>query len=487
MAERYETDVAWPLPQEPSAAERAAFAQSRKYRNVGPGNNKLEAVADFLIPKEPWEYGMMALGPGVGLAGRALAQLPKAVRVGLGAAGITATASEAEAAKVPSFKQMQKVLKGFGIDDAQRILKPGVYKRPDEIAREASENVAPEHPAMKELFGVTREDLYEIGERGTRKGNIEPSYKMPAKGPQGSYVSDALMNPRNAQRQIDTLTEAQKYPGLVHGMQSWYVMDPAFQRLEQLVGREEAIKQYNQFNTVVPMFSPASPVTSELNRGTAARMMINRGEWDKFLQHGGTAVDKRGADFPPELRDVIPHPYHSTAQGGPVGRYLETGKVEMSQPKVPLYMQASGVPQTGFQTKLPVPDAHWGRSVGVGDVRTTANPGVSLKGPEYGELGPWYRENVAKPMGIEAVPAQGFQWGVYAPQTGVDTAIGAPKLELLSQMIWERAKKLGLDPATMRDKVLMGREHAAWLLGIPTAGGAAYEAYKPQGSVIQSQ
>jgi hypothetical protein len=269
-------------------------------------------------------------------------------------------------------------------------------------------------------------------------------------------------------------------------MQSWYVMDPAFQRLEQLVGREEAIKRYNQFNTVVPMFSPASPVTQEINRGTAANMMINRGEWDKFVQHGGTAVEKRGADFPPEMKDVIPHPYHSTAQSGPVGRYLETGQVDMSQPKVPLYMQASGVPATGFQTKLPVPDAHWGRSVGVGDVRTNANPGVSLKGPEYGELGPWYREKVAKPLGIEAVPAQGFQWGVYAPQTGVDTKIGAPKLELLSQAIWERAKKLGIDPAVIRDKVLLGKEHASWLLGIPGAG-AAYEAYKPRGSVVQSQ
>jgi len=97
MADRYETDVAWPLPQEPTAAERAAFLQSRKYRNVGPGNNRLEDVADALVPKEPWEYGLMALGPGAGLAGRALAQLPKAARVALGAAGITATASEAEA------------------------------------------------------------------------------------------------------------------------------------------------------------------------------------------------------------------------------------------------------------------------------------------------------------------------------------------------------------------------------------------------------
>jgi len=364
-------------------------------------------------------------------------------------------------------KKQIKEMSQRGIEDAQRVFAPGVYKRPDVIAREAALQVAPEHPAMKQLFGVNRDELYEIGQQGTRQGNIEPSYKVPGKV-SGSYVSDALMNPRNAQRQIDALAEAEKYPELIKGMDSWYVMDPAFQRLEKLVGREEAIKQYKQFNTVVPMFSPASPVTTELNRGTAANMMIKRGEWPTFERYGGIAVGDRGKKFPAALRDVTPHPYHSTAQSGPVGRYLETGKVEMSQPKVPLYMQASGVPETGFQPRLPVPDAHWGRSVGVADVRTTAKPGVSLKGPEYHELGPWYRENVAKPLGIEAVPAQGRQWGLYAPQTGVDTPIGAPKLELLSQMIWERAKKLGIDPAVLRDQVLQGKNHAAWL--VPGAG-----------------
>ena len=74
-----DTSAAFPLPREPTAAEKAAFATSRKYRNVGPGNNQLEAVADALVPKEPWEYGLMALAPGAGLAGRALAQLRKAV------------------------------------------------------------------------------------------------------------------------------------------------------------------------------------------------------------------------------------------------------------------------------------------------------------------------------------------------------------------------------------------------------------------------
>jgi hypothetical protein len=40
------------------------------------------------------------------------------------------------------------------------------------------------------------------------------------------------------------------------------------------------------------------------------------------------------------------------------------------------------------------------------------------------------------------------------------TPIGAGKLELLSQRIWERAKKLGIDPRVLRDQVLMGQQHS---------------------------
>jgi hypothetical protein len=42
----------------------------------------------------------------------------------------------------------------------------------------------------------------------------------------------------------------------------------------------------------------------------------------------------------------------------------------------------------------------------------------------------------------------------------VKTDIGAPKLELLARRIMERAQKLGIDPATLRDEVLMGRNYA---------------------------
>jgi hypothetical protein len=119
------------------------------------------------------------------------------------------------------------------------------------------------------------------------------------------------------------------------------------------------------------------------------------------------------------------------------------------------------VPQTGFQTAWPVPDAHFTRAVGMSDVRKNASPGDYMGGSEYRTFAPWFRQNVSNALGIEAVPTQALTWGAYAPQTGVKTTIGAGKLELMSQRIWERALELGVDPKLLRDKVLLGQEHSS--------------------------
>ena len=341
---------------------------------------------------------------------------------------------------------------------------PGIYKRPDVIASEAEAMVAPEHPALKELFGVNRADLYDISQQGRRPGNIEPMIATRA-NPRGSYVAEGVMNRANEQRILDAMGEAEKRaPNLVQGMDAWYTMDPAYQRMVELVGPEQAKRDYIRFNTLTSMASPGSNVLTEINRGTAANMMAARGEFPLFRKYGGMAEASRGADFPEALRDVSGHPYHSTTQSGPMGRYLERGFVEMTQPKVPLYMQASGVPETGFQTKLPVPDAHFARALGVADVRQNAKPGASMTTPEYAPIGPWFREKIADPLGIEAVPAQARAWGLFSPQTGVNTPIGAPKLELLAQQIDQRARALGVDPKPLRDAVLTGSAHASFLL-----------------------
>lgn len=168
-------------------------------------------------------------------------------------------------------------------------------------------------------------------------------------------------------------------------------------------------------------------------------------------------MEERGADFPSDMGHVIGHPYHSTAHAGPMGRFLDTDEVNMSKTKVPLYIGASGVPSTGFQTNMPVPDAHFVRGIGLADTRTDANPGTSIRNPEFADIGPWYRDKVAAPLGLESVPAQARQWGTFGHATGVDTSIGAPKLELLSRHIMNRAHALGIDPETMRDGILTGR------------------------------
>jgi hypothetical protein len=156
--------------------------------------------------------------------------------------------------------------------------------------------VAPEHPALKQLFGVTRQDLYDISQQGTRQGNVAPNLIFPKK-PGSSYAAENIVTGPNAQRSIDTLTEARKYPGLEQDMVPWYVMDPAFQRLKELVGPERAVGEYNKFNSMMTPFSASSNVMTEINRGTAARMMAERGQLDVFKKYGGLAEEKRGADF----------------------------------------------------------------------------------------------------------------------------------------------------------------------------------------------
>jgi hypothetical protein len=215
---------------------------------------------------------------------------------------------------------------------------PGIYKRPDVIAREASERVAPESPALKQLFGVTRDDLYQMGKG--RTGNMPGMLPGAAANPKGSKAATAVMNPRNEQRLLDVLGEAEKYPELVRGMDPWYIMDPAYKRLEELVGPEEAMRKYKQFNTMTGMASPGSDVLTEMNRGTAANFLATQGRFDDFLKYGGKGFNP---EAPADIQNILGHPYHMTAQGKPMKQYLDTGEIQMSSPKVPMYIDASGV------------------------------------------------------------------------------------------------------------------------------------------------
>ena len=346
------------------------------------------------------------------------------------------------------------------VKEAERIAFPGIYDDPRVIAEKAASRVAPESPAMKQLFGVTRDDLYEMSKG--RKGNIEGKLPGAAENPKGSKAAEKVMTKKNEQRLLDALYESEKYPKLIKGMDPWYTMDPIYKQMVQLVGPEKAAEEYKKFNTLLGMASPGSEVTTEIPRGTAAYFLQKEGRFPEFEKYLGVPSAKRleMEEFPKDILNVPGHMYHKTAHSTPMAKFLETGELGMDSPKVPMYIEASGVPETGFQTDIPVGDAHWSRAVGLGDTRTSKNFGASVSTPEMSMLAPWWRKKIAGEVGIESVPAQARTWGLFSPQTGVTTPIGKPKLEMISDKIMETAIRLNISPEEARDLVLMGKTYA---------------------------
>lgn len=372
------------------------------------------------------------------------------------------------------------------VGSPERVSFPGIYKRPDALV--AGARVAPEDPLLKQLFNVTRDDLYEISQQGRRQGNITERPFVAPPGAKGARHAEQVMTPKNEQRILDIISEAEKRPDLYKGMASWYTMDPAYEQFVRLYGKERAPLEYDRFNTLTGMASPGSEVLSELNRGTAANWLDKQGRFADFLRHGGGMTNDR----PKDMEAILGHPYHRTAQGIPMEKYLRGGEVDMGSAKVPSYITASGVPQTGFQTAWPVGDAHWSRLVGLPDVRGARTskgkdvvPGASASVPEMVSLGPWWQQKIAREAGLESVPAQAVVWGAGSNATGVTSPIGAPKLELLASQIGKTAKRLGVTPEQARDMVLTGRAHAGFitpqmaaLLGTGAAGAATVAALR---------
>lgn len=445
---------------------------------MGPSfmeNIKNKQYIDAILQMAGAAGDALMVVPPVGMTVKAATTAGKTARAGSKAADAAKKAAkitDTGAIKAPSKANMPAAnRKKFGdvvptVANPQRAAFPGIYKDPRVIAAEAAENTVPESRSLFDLFGVTRSDMASVARN--RQGNQAPITNFAAR-PKGSEAAENVMTRPNTQRIIDTLGEAEKYPELVTGMDAWYVMDPAFHRLVELVGKDEAIKRYNQFNTLSGMASPGSDVLTELNRGSAANYLATQGRFGDFMKYGGVAEANRGANFPADMAGVMSHPYHSTAQAGPMQKFMTSGRMEMDSPKVPLYIQSAGVPETGFQTALPVGDAHWSRGVGLADTRNTQMrkgvevvPGASVSNTELQTLGDWWKTNVAGELGIESVPAQARAWGTFARQTGVETPVGAPKLELLAQKIMQTAQQTGLPPELVRDRVLLGE---MWLSG----------------------
>ncbi len=344
----------------------------------------------------------------------------------------------------------------------QRNAFEDIWSNPRTIAEDAARNTAPEDPAMKQLWGYDRDALYEAYK--DRVGNKSgEDFLRPSKGTlRGSAAAYNIMTPGNAQRLVDTLSEAQqRAPELTKGMHVWYAMDPVERRLIELKGEDAGANAYNRFNHFTGAASPMSEVLTELHRGTAANTLANQGRLGDFENYGNlpSEMRERVKKYPADMMSipgVVPH----ANQVSLMRKFNDTGDLDTASPKVPLYIGASSTPRLGFQSDTPVPDSHFSRGVGMADTRTDQEWARSMKMPELRTMAPWFRENVAEPVGIEAVPAQARLWGTLGHITGVDTPVGAPKLELLSQHIMRRAHDLGMSPWEARDAIISGEAFA---------------------------
>jgi hypothetical protein len=367
------------------------------------------------------------------------------------------------------------------IHGAYRKQFPGIYDDPREVARRAEQRVAPESPNLQRVFGVSRQDLAEMADR---PGDYEMAVPNAPANPRGSWKADRVMSPQNTQRLVDVLDASRtEAPELFRGMKGWYAMDPAFERLVQLQGPEQGLKNFTRFNALTSMASPASPVTTEFMRGTAANRLAQEGRFGEFREYGSLPMKKRmKMGLPEELTSFPSHFVHKTAQAPQMERFLTEGALP-KKPKVPAYFHAAMPTGFGRQSNLFVGDAHWARGAGLADARPSrmskgeeVEPDASISTAEAASLAPWFRKDVAAQVGLEAVPAQAIQWALYGPDTGVDTVLGAPKLEILSDLIAQTAQRYGMSLEEARDMVLTGRAQA----GVPKGGADVVRPKKPK-------
>lgn len=355
------------------------------------------------------------------------------------------------------------------IDNPTRSIFPSIYDDPRTLAQLAASRVGPEDPMLQRLFGVSRGDLFEMAleREKTGLGNLPPPTMAPTKGSEAAIAK--VMTPQNVQRYVDALTEARKYPGLMQGGYGWYVQDPLFQQMERVVGTQRALLEYPQFSAFQGSHSPGSNVLTEIHRGTTAYQAAKEGWLADYIQYGSK---KKGVEIPPDiearLAGVPGHLAHGSQTSGL--RDILAG-VPMDTPKTTPYVNAAGVPQTGYSWQIPTLDAMMARSLGMSDVRTAKTLNEiqgSITPPELASILPHYRR-MAEQAGMNPVGAQGVGWTLFGPQTGVETALGAPKLELQAQQIARRARETGKSPEQVRDEGLQGLEH--WL--VPLVGGPA--------------
>lgn len=436
-----------------SEATRAALAARAKKMPVAavdePKYNptrdaRLKAGEEFIVPVTGDNANRSISGKAV------LVQKPKSV------------SAQAVPFNNAEMRRVAEMIGGSPVKtDLYRVTNTDIYKtRPDEIAARANAMVAPESPALKELFGVDRRDLRDMDYEMARNYPSMGFYDVlpnATRRPRPNPVIEELFSGKNAQRLVDTLGESLKYDGLANGMLGWYQMQPLYDRFKRIWGND-APQRFREFNALTGMSSSGSDVVTELNRGSGAYMGHVNPEFslDDFINYGGNSANNR----PAWMENISGHPFHSTAHTAPMRKFVASGAVDMDSAKVPTYIHALGVPETGFQRHTPIADAHFSRASGLPDIRTNWMP--NLKNASISEVQALtrpYTDNIATPLGLNPVEAQALQWAAFAPYTGVETLIGAPKLEILADLVQKTSQRTGMSLSDALDSIIMGRQN----------------------------
>jgi hypothetical protein len=340
------------------------------------------------------------------------------------------------------------------VTNPKRNAYPGIYGDPHSSIGQLK--IDRDMSASQELFGpgVTKESLAKTATAREPSLPGQPPKGITEKG-RGSAAAAGVANEGNAARLRSWINAASEYPELHNGMVGWYVMDHLHDFAQRLLGPETGTKAYARLNNLMAMASPGSEVAAEIPRGIAAARLAGKGEFNKFVKYAGKSTLERPASAPPELAGVPGHPYHSTAQAKPMANYLSGKTPGPMGVKTSMYAEASG-PPGAVQNRTLVGDAHWSRGVGLSDTRGGENVGKSVSGPELKTLRDWYREQVAEKLDqpLPATSAQAVQWGAMAHETGVETAVGAPKIELFARSVRDLAKRNGVSPKEMLARIL---------------------------------
>jgi hypothetical protein len=338
---------------------------------------------------------------------------------------------------------------------------PGIYDDPKEVMKRLGDG-QPESPHLKEIFGKSRKDLHDDT---IARGDVEPKTPIPgiAQKGKGSAHANDITNDANAER-IRNIIQAYKEHDLsgYHGMVGWYEMDPMYHSIKKILGGNEEMagKVYHNLNSYTSYASPMSSVGPEIKRGTAAATMAAEGNFAKFEKNGGLPQDKAPAALKSSNFELgnEGHAMHSTAHAGAMSRFNETGE-EARAVKTGTYRRSGDAPSregSEHQNTVAVGDSHWSRGVGLADVRGSKAYDGSAGGPEMKILAPWYHDEIARhhDVNLPSTSAQAVQWGALSKETGVESPIGAPKLEIWADKIAEAAKKEGIAPKAMWERIV---------------------------------